>query len=1132
MRIVLFLITVSITQAFALDTYAQTTRLSLDFKNETIINILEEIEDNSEFYFMFDQTVIDVTQRRGINCENKSVTNILDEIFKDSGITYRIEDRQIALTEANPTKVTQQQSSVSGTVTDAQGEPLPGVTVVVKGTTQGTVTDMDGNYTISNIPDRAILRFSFVGMLTQEIEVGGQTTLNATMKADAIGLEEVVAIGYGTKSKATLTGAISVVQAEGLVKSSPATTISNVLQGVLPGLTVTRTSGQPGRENYDLTVRDISSINGGNSPLILVDGIEGSLDLLNPDDIETVNVLKDASAAIYGSRAAGGVMLITTKKGIKGKPTFDLNVGYTVKVPQDTWDQPTVLQYAELHREAEMNEGRPTPWWFPNEYYDKLINGTGQQGVDDWAQNIGNPAGRRMFYEESDLKEHLFANGSNQNYSLSVSGGGDKTNYRFSLGYNRDDGFFKINNNVSEKYNVKLSYFWEIADWINFDAKVGVERNEIDEPLNNSDIINRYEKANPIQPTYAKDGATYLFWGGFGNPVQNLEQEGDTYGRRANLRTNFTTTVKILEGLRFVNQTAFNQSFYNQEKSWKTYSGHRWDGTVFTIRNTPNKAEFFNSDALYKNITNYLDYKASFDEAHNVSATIGTAFEDEKFSNFSAWRLGIVGNTNFHLGLGDADQQFNDSGAYEWSILSYFGRLSYDYKGKYLIEGNFRRDGSSKFHPDLRWGNFGGILGAWRISEEKFIKSLNVFDNLKLRISVGETGNERIASNYNYVQNINIGGQIPFGSSTVESAASLGIMPAVNATWETVVIKNAGLDFSILNQRLSGTVEVYNKVNQNMLIAEAFPEILGATAPKVNTGELTINGYELALEWKDKIGDFSYYVKGVFFDSKNEVTKKGGDDIYFVGINSARLGYPINSYFGYDYAGVIKTQEQLDEYKKLENINTALDIGDAMFRDVDGNGRIDPYGDDGDDGDLVFLGTTTPRYNFSVNLGASWKNFDVNIYINGVGKRTVRADGFALPYEGKRNRWHKPNAMYHNWGFTEELVDVNGVLITEARDSDNPRITLGQTATWNWRDSQLRAWNGAYARVKNIAVGYTIPKKIVSKAKLDYVRIYFNGSDLFTIHDISGGFDPEYPNVFGGHYPLSKNYIFGIQVKF
>ena len=286
------------------------------------------------------------------------------------------------------------------------------------------------------------------------------------------------------------------------------------------------------------------------------------------------------------------------------------------------------------------------------------------------------------------------------------------------------------------------------------------------------------------------------------------------------------------------------------------------------------------------------------------------------------------------------------------------------------------------------------------------------------------------------------------------------------------------------------------------------------------------------MEWRDRIGEFGYFVKGVFFDSRNEVTKKGGDDVYSTGLNAARLGYPINSYFGYDYDGVIKTQEQLDEYKKLDNVNAALDIGDAMFRDVDGNGRIDPFGGDEDEGDLVFLGTTNPRYNFSLNLGANWKNFDLSVSINGVGKRTIIASGFALPYEGTRNRWHKPNVMYHNWGFTEEQVDINGVLITEARDSDNPRITLGPTADWNWRDSQLRAWNGAYARVKNMAVGYTFPKELVKKVKLDYVRIYFNGSDLFTIHNVPGGYDPEYPNFNTGHYPISKNYIFGIQVNF
>ncbi|MGM0497242.1 MAG: TonB-dependent receptor [Bacteroidota bacterium] len=1138
MKLSVLLMVIATLQLSAINTYSQNEKLTLKMENASLVDVIKSIESLTELNFFYqNEQVSDVTSL-DVDANKQRVDILLSDILKSSELDFRIVDKHVVIFPAeerlNKGAPAQQQDeqTIRGTVTDDQDNPIPGVTVAVKETTEGTVTDQEGNFSLSVEEEAEVLVFSFVGMQTKEVPIGDKTSFEVTMSEDVQGLDEVVVVGYGEKTKASLTGAISKVEAEGLVKSKPSTTISNSLQGALPGLSVTRTSGQPGRENFDLTVRDFTSINGGNSPLVLIDGVEGSLDNLNPDDIESVNVLKDASAAIYGSRAAGGVLLVTTKSGKKGKPVFQFNAGYTIKSPQDTWNQPSVLQYAQLHREAEMNEGRPTPWWFPNEYYDKLVSGTGEQGVDDWAQNIGDPEGRRMFYEDSDLKDHLYENGTNQNYSLSVSGGAEKSNYRFSLGYNRDEGFFKINNNISEKYNLKLSYQWDIADWMNFDAKVGVERTELDEPASSWNVINRYEKANPIQPTFAEDGETYLQWGGFINPVQVLDQAGDNFERRNNLRTNFKTTFQLLKGLDFVNQTSFNLSNYNSESSSKTYQGYRWDGTPFTVNNDPNRATFSNSDRVYKNFTNYLNYSASINESHNFSATLGNAFENNKFSNFDAWRLGIVGNKLFHLSLGDPDEQYNNSGAYEWSILSYYGRLSYDYRSKYLFEANLRRDGSSKFHPDKRWGNFGGVQAAWRLSEEPFMQGLGFLDNLKLRLSIGETGNERVANNYNYVQNIDIGGQIPFGAGSVESAASLGSLPAVNATWETVVTQNIGLDFSVFDQRLSGTIDAYNKVNQNMLIAEAFPEILGATAPRVNSGELTINGYELSLEWRDKIGDFGYFVEGVFFDSKNEVTKRGGDEVYSAGVNSARLGYPINSYFGYDYDGVIKTQEQLDEYKELENINPSLDIGDAMFRDVDGNGRIDPYGDEEDEGDLVFLGTTSPRYNFSVNLGANWKNFDLSVYITGTGKRTIPASGFALPYEGQRNRWHKPNAMYHNWGFTEEQVDENGVLITEARDSDNPRITLGQTATWNWRHSQLRAWDGAYARVKNLALGYTLPKNLVNRFKLENVRVYFNGSDLFTAHNVPGGYDPEFPNFGSGEYPLSKNYIFGLQVKF
>lgn len=1024
------------------------------------------------------------------------------------------------------------QTNIKGTVTNQLNEPLPGVSIIIKGTKKGVVSDFDGNYSIQ-VLNGETLSFSYLGYITQDILIKNQSLLDVVLKEDATQLSEIVIVGFGSQVKGEISGAVSNISADELVKSNPVANASNLLQGALPGLVVTRNSGQPGREGYNLVVRDVTSVNSGNGPLVLVDGVEGSISGLNPADIESFNVLKDASAAIYGSRASSGVILITTKKGKRGEMVFELNSSLTFKKPQDTWSQPTVLQYADMHREAEMNEGRATPWWFPNDYYDKLVSGTGVAGEDNWAQNLNNPNARRMFYADSDLGDNLFANSITQNYDLSISGGTEKTTYRFSVGYNQDEGVFAVNNNVSKKYNVKMSNQWNITDWLTVDARIGLEKNNLDEPTYGLDALSRYSKANPIQPTYNSVG-DYLTWGGFINPLQQLEA-GDIDRRVTTYRVNLTNTFKLAKGLKFVNQIAFNETHVNEEKSSKSYEKYHWTGATFGgLHNNPNNVTFFNSESFYSNISNYLEYKKTLSDKHRFGFTIGNVNEGTIFRNFSAKAYNIVGNEIFHLPLGDPATKENSSVEREWKIASYFTRFNYNYEGKYFVEVVGRRDGSSKFSPQNRWGNFGGLSTAWRLSKEDFISNLNIFDDLKLRASIGETGNERIGGNdyYNYIQNIAIGGQVLFGSGTIESRANLDGIPAIDALWETVVSKNLGLDFTILKNRLSGSIDVYKKTNTDMLISEDFPEILGATPPKVNKGQLDVNGYELSLRWNDKIGDFKYHIAGVFFDSKNEVTKVGSNVIKREGLNSNLLGYSTNTYLGYKFGGIIKTQEQLDAYKLIDNTHASLDIGDVMWEDVDGNGRIDPFGDEGDEGDLVNLGTTNPRYNYSLNIGGSWKNFDFSLYFNGVGKRTIIATGGALPYEGARARWHKSNAMYHNWGYTQELTDNTGRVIVEARDTDNPRLTLGPTANWNWRHSKFRAWNGAYLRLKNVSLGYTLPKNITEKIELTSLRVYVNANDVFTFHNVPGGYDPEQTDLNRENYPLTKGFVFGVQVKF
>lgn len=1104
----------------------------------TVDEVFDLVMEQTDYKFFYEEDLFKDFAKIRVKKGEIKINKLLERSLSQGNLDVKMTDNNAILisiksVEEKDVIVEQPQTHVvSGVVTDKTGMPLPGVNIIVKESKKGVVSDFDGNFSIQ-VSTGETLSFSYLGFKIQEILVDKQNTLNVVLIEDATQLDQVVVVGFGSQVKGEISGAISNVSADDLIKSNPVANVSNLLQGALPGLVVTRSGGQPGREGYNLLIRDATSVNSGNGPLILVDGVEGSIGGLNPSDIASFNILKDASAAIYGSRASSGVILITTKKGKRGKPVFELNTAITFKSPQATWNQPTLLQYANMHREAEMNEGRATPWWFPNQYYDKLVNGTGVAGEDNWAQNLNNPNGRRMFYKDSDLGDNLFSNSLTQNYNFSVSGGTEKTTYRFSIGYNRDEGVFSVNNNLNKKYNVKMSNQWNITDWLSIDARIGLEKSKLEEPTYGLNALARYSNANPMQPTYNSVG-DYLTWGGFLNPLQQLEA-GNTERRITTFRINLTNTLKLAKGLKFVNQIAFNESHTNQERTSISYEQYHWTGATFGgLKNDPNNVEFFNAESLYSNISNYLEYKKTISDEHNFGLTIGNVNEGTNFRSFDATAYNIIGNEIFHLPLGDPDTKENSSVEREWKIASYFARLNYNYNGKYFLEVVGRRDGSSKFSPENRWGNFGGVSAAWKLSNENFISNLNIFDDLKLRASIGETGNERIGGNdyYNYIQNIAVGGQVLFGASTIESRANLDGIPATDALWETVVSKNIGLDFTLLNNRLSGSIDIYKKTNTDMLISEDFPEILGALPPKVNNGELTVNGYEIGLRWNDKIGDFNYHIGGVFFDSRNKITKVGSNIVKTAGLNNNLLGYSTNTYLGYKFGGIIKTQEQLDTYKLLSNTHVALDFGDVMWEDVDGNGRIDPFGDEGESGDLVNLGTTNPRYNYSVDVGGSWKNFDIGLYFNGVGKKTIIASGGALPYEGARARWHKPNAMYYEWGYTQEFVDNTGRVIVEARDTDNPRVTLGPTASWNWKPSKLRAWNGAYLRLKNVSLGYTLPKGITERIKLTSLRLYVNANDVVTFHNVPGGYDPEQGNVNREDYPLTKGFVFGVQVKF
>uniref|UniRef100_UPI003216C7B7 SusC/RagA family TonB-linked outer membrane protein n=1 Tax=uncultured Draconibacterium sp. TaxID=1573823 RepID=UPI003216C7B7 len=1036
------------------------------------------------------------------------------EVLKETEVAVSSNDEQEELLED-----VAQQKGVTGKITDNQGLPLPGVTVVVKGTTNGTVTNPEGEFSLSDISVENTLVFSFVGMLTQEIVVGSQTQIDVTMQVDAIGIEEVVAIGYGTKTIKTTTGAVAQISGE-MLESRPITNTVAGLQGLIPGLTINRSSGQPGKENFSLQVRGISSLSGGgNAPLVLIDGVEGDINNLNPSDIKSTTVLKDASAAIYGARAAGGVVLITTKTGQKNQELkVNYNGGYSLNKPSNFIDLVNMQQFADMDIAANEAVGNTSDWADPVRYQ-KILDGITEPEAR-WGENDPN----RLWFYMPDWNKALYEDyGSQQNHSLSITGGGERSDYAVSVGYTTVDGILKDAYDSSDRINIRLNYGFEITKKLRLETKMSYENKETVQPVWGSEtIVHHVVDRFHWLPIYNKNG-DYLTQWGFQNPRQLADKDAGKHTEQLhNLTSNVTLIYDIIDGLKANAQFGYNKGFINTDSYANKLPQLAWEGQNVGWSRRTNYAAVDRNQADYKNFTGYLDYRKQFSDKHMLSIMIGGSHEKTKKDFVSAWREDYTQTEIWTLNMGDSDKQFNDQSAYHWAISSMFARMAYSFNSKYNVEFNYRRDGSSIFHEDVRWGNFGGGALSWRASEETFIKNLGLFDNLKVRLSRGTSGNQDFNEDnqnfYDYIALINIGGQYPFGNTERAPGAWERGMVTNTRTWENVTTTNVGIDFAILNARLFGSFDVYKKKNKDMLLGVNLPSVLGGSPPALNIGSLETKGFELSLGWKENKGDFSYSILATLDDNSNELTNLDGIDLAAYGQRN-RQGYAAGTYFGLPFDGMIQNQEELDAYKQLEGVPGDIGIGDVRFKDLNGDGKISAVDADGKDADIVDLGTNASRYNYTLNLSAKYKNFDFSAFLQGVGKRTVFHSGdFRFPWVWP---WRTPLQRFYGNTWTPENPDAQ-----------YPRLTHGDIRYWNYQPSELNKIDASYLRLKNITVGYTIPKHLTDKVGVDNLRVYFSGEDLLTFDHVDGGYDAENTKGGANAYPFMKKYAFGLSLTF
>ena len=1070
------------------------------------------------------------------------------------------------------------QQTVTGKVVDeATNETIPGATVTIKGTNKGAATDVNGVFKLSASAG-AVIVVKSVGYQTVEAPVSIGIPMLIKLTGNNKALNEVVVVGYGTQKKATLTGSISTVGAKAFQDKGIVDNPLGALQGTVPGTVVTRSSAAPGREGWSLQISGVASTR-GSDPLYVIDGVPVSvpqndlggtltsnsngnlsatltagnaLSSLNPDDIESISILKDASAAIYGARAAGGVVLITTKRGKKGKTVVNYDGSVSIKAMGLEPHLATGAQYGQGLVDAVTNDYNGNPpsnnlWLQLGKAYLGPYAGSFIDLMTYNGQPIA-PANNPLNPGFGDVKDLPLFNTnaldqlykkttlSNQ-HNLSLSGGTDRDQYRVSFGYLNDGSLLRYGQNSNSRYNLRASNDLSLSSKLQLSTTISLEENDVVQPTAVSII---YQFSQPGLPAFNQNGGAYA-WGTQLTPPGELQFGGTNNENNTRIYTDAKLTYNIFQDLDMVALGGYNRQYINVNTFQNAFTFYNYLGnyayppTTFSQANSYDFKEQTTDN--YYNLNAYLSYHHIFANDHKIALTAGTAFEKDKNDQFWGKTTNLLSSSvpTLNTGIGDATTHTLSETGGQSAIQSYFSRFNYSYKDKYLLEADGRLDGSSKFAPSHQYHGFYGLSAGWVVTEENFMKKQHILDYFKLRLSYGEAGNQNGIGLYDYINQLNVNyatsivnGPPIIGSGTVVQVNPSSTLINLTRTWETVTTANGGVDFAVLGSRLTGSFDYKVRNNDNMLVSLTYPAVLGATAPEGNHGHLRAWGWEGALMWHDKIGKFSYHI-GLNLTNYNDkvISLQGTNVPPASGFNSPLQGYPINSYFGLKYAGRIQTQAQASAQNTMlagtdvpgYSAAHPLRRGDNSFVDVNGDGKINSK-------DYVYLGRDDPDYVGSVTLGFEYKGFDFNSIWQGVGKRTIYRNGswaqpFGSIYQGQENFWI---------GNTWTPTNTNAYY---------PILSSGQNGTsydkFNYQPSSWSVQNGAYLRLKNLVLGYTFHFNSLQKAGISRLRIYLSGTDLLTFEGIKDGWDPEQTrSVTNGNerYPFYKLYTFGANVTF
>lgn len=1094
MRISTFLLMVCVFCSYAGNAHSQNAKVSIHMNNVKLDKILNEIENQTDYLFIYNNQV-DINKITSVKVKNEAVAQVLDRILSGTGINYELEGTHIILTtEAIKDLHAQQQAkTVTGTVTDVSGEPIIGANIRIKGTTTGTITDIDGNFSIEAEP-QSVIEVSYIGYLTQETVINNQKSIRFLLKEDTKTLDEVVVIGYGVQKKADLTGSVANINTEKLNTQSNAN-IGQALQGKIAGVDIVSQGGAPG-SGTRIMVRGIGTLNNA-SPLYIVDGMYmNSIDHINPNDIASIDVLKDASsAAIYGSRAANGVIIVTTKEGsnTEGKPIIDLSVNLGISTASKFLDMLDAKGWAEVTTIARQAIGKPAL---------------------DMATDLANKP-------DNDWQDIMFRPALMQNYNLAVKGGGKYSTYYTGLGYFNQDGIVKGTNyqryNIQSKNDYKRGIFSAGTNLI-----ISFSH---DKPLHQElrgGMIGTILQSVPTLEKYDDTreggyGGTYGDVVNIPHPLAIIDDNiMDRYNENVKIFANLYAQIELFKGLKYKLNLTPDFSF----ERYKNYL-NKYDFGLATNSIT----QLTERQRRRRNILveNLLTFDRTFGE-HKISALAGYTYQDNRFRHIQAYGEGLP------QGLEEIDaattNRSNEGNSWRSVLTSILGRVFYSYQNKYLFTATIRRDGSSKFGKNNRYGYFPSFSLGWNVAEEKFMENVHWLDQLKLRGGYGVLGNQEI-DNYQYSSTITTGINYPDGNGGLLQGAFPKNFANPDIKWEETAMTNVGIDFMAFNNRLSLTADYYVKNTKDILLTVPIPiSSGGANDPIRNAGKIRNNGFEFNLGWMDQPNpDISYGINLIGSFNKNKVIAmgsesgsiKGGSTNQNITTSETKAGYPIGGYWLISTAGYFNSQEEVDAYAKDgKKIQPAAEPGDIKFVDANNDGVIN-------DDDRVFQGSPFPDFTFALNGNMRYKNFDLSIELQGVlGNKIYNATRQTLEDVTKGSNF---------------LASCLDYWTPENKNASHPRLTWDDPNRNTRAESDRYLENGSYLRLRSVQLGYTFPQTWF-KGAIQHARVYINAENLFTITSYSG-YSPDvnadnanYRGFDNFIYPTNRTFMLGLNVTF